>query len=89
MSKVAGYRCPTCGDNVLTIPMLNDNVVICADMGHWMGTIEECTKVHKPKFYFEKWLEENRNRFRCGHFNEDEIAYSAFLTGIDYSTKDS
>jgi hypothetical protein len=33
---------------------------------------------------FLKWWETKQERFHCGQFNEKEIAYSAWLAGIDY-----
>jgi hypothetical protein len=34
--------------------------------------------------FFLKWWETKQERFHCGQFNGKEIAYSAWLAGIDY-----
>ena len=38
------------------------------------------------KSYFKNWLESQEKRFHCGHFGLNEIAFSAFLEGIKYTT---
>lgn len=30
---------------------------------------------------FEKWYKQNERRFHCGHFDEKQIAYSAWIEG--------
>jgi hypothetical protein len=36
---------------------------------------------------FINWWGTEQEKFHCGQFNEREIAYSAWLAGIDYYTK--
>jgi hypothetical protein len=33
---------------------------------------------------FIKWWETKQEKFRCGQFNEKEVAYSAWLAAIEY-----
>jgi hypothetical protein len=33
---------------------------------------------------FLKWWEKEQDRFHCGHFDDQQIAYSAWEAGIDY-----
>ena len=54
MKRVEKARCPECGDRVF-VPARGwqkyyggtpeNPVVICRDMGHWIGTIDECKEV--------------------------------------------
>ncbi len=81
---IVGYRCPKCGDKVIRSTFFPDNLVLCSDMGHWAGTLEECEKVDEIRFAFESFMDENQLRFHTGQFTEEDIAYSAFLAGIDY-----
>ena len=37
---------------------------------------------------FIKWWETEQEKFHCGQFSEREIAYSAWLAGIGYYTKE-
>lgn len=30
---------------------------------------------------FEEWYQQNERRFHCGHFDEKQIAYSAWIEG--------
>ena len=34
--------------------------------------------------HFLKWWEKEQNKFHCGQFSDKQIAYSAWLAGIDY-----
>jgi hypothetical protein len=42
-----------------------------------------------PEFaYFKNWFnsKEQQSRFHCAQFNEEQVAYSAFLQGMKYAT---
>jgi acetyl-CoA carboxylase beta subunit len=84
MSEVVGYRCPKCGDMLFTSPVFQ-NRVVCADMGHWAGTLEECEKIDDMRLAFEKWFKDNERRFYTCQFSEEEVAYSAFLAGMKFN----
>lgn len=34
--------------------------------------------------HFLKWWEKEQDRFHCGHFNDQQIAYSAWLASIKH-----
>ena len=38
--------------------------------------------------YFDKWYEENRDRFHCAHMTRKGVAYSAFLEGYNLLKED-
>jgi len=48
-----------------------------------MDTIE---KEDIEEKYFKSWIESQEKRFHCGHFDLNEIAFSAFLEGIKFIT---
>ena len=53
-NKLKNAKCPKCGDSVF-LPSIrwqkyyngkvNNPIVMCRDMGHWIGTIDECKEV--------------------------------------------
>jgi len=42
--------------------------------------------IDKEESHFNTWLESQDKRFHCGHFDLNEIAFSAFLEGIKFNT---
>lgn len=38
-------KCPECGDRVFYANMLPSGWVMCRDMGHWVGPVEECSRI--------------------------------------------
>jgi len=80
MKYIPGYRCPKCGDRLKETTL----GILCDDMGHWTGTLEQAEIVDPKQFAFEKFMDENRLRFHSGQFTEEDIAFSAFLEGVEY-----
>ena len=89
MDYVAGYRCPVCGGR-LYWKNIEHNVldkVLCSMSCSWKGILQDSEKVGEEQFYFEKFMNEQEKRFHDAQFSEEDIAFSAFLEGIEYQKK--
>lgn len=75
-----GLRCPECGDRVF-YTTLDPDKVVCADMGHWIGTEKQCEKVDDEWAAFEKWYQSEEGRFYSAQMNDEEIAFAAWNEG--------
>lgn len=81
MSYIPGYRCPKCGRKLIESKVLG---IVCEDMGHWAGTLDEAEKIGEEQFAFEKFFYENTQRFYDAQFDDLDIGFSCFLAGMKY-----
>ncbi len=89
MDYVAGYRCPVCGGKIYG-KHFKENILVgvsCSIPCSWEGKLENCEKLGKEQFHFEKFMEQQEKRFHDIQFSEEDIAFSAFLEGMEYQRK--